>query len=80
VSGISLEKAGSKELWDLFYALMKLSRENLDIEIERLWKHINRHKFPQLINEAGESSGKKLLESLDGADVSGVIDRGRGLI
>jgi hypothetical protein len=80
VSGISLEKAASKELWDLFYAVMKLSRENLNVEVEVLWKHINRQKFPNLINEYGETNRKKLLNGLDGADVSGVIDRGKGLL
>jgi hypothetical protein len=58
---------------------MQLSRDNPEVEIKKLWKQINRHRFPTLVNEDGELNRKKLLESLAGHEVCAVIDRGKGL-
>jgi hypothetical protein len=79
-SRIPFTVAAGKDLWNLFYALMKLSRDHPDIPIEQLWKHIDRKKFPKLINEDGEINRTQLLDSIVGHLVCLVIDRGKGFL
>jgi hypothetical protein len=79
-SRLSFQQAGSEELWNLFYALMQLAQDNPKIPVRQLWRHIDRKKFPGLINENGEINRMNLLKQLNGKEVCLVVDRGKGFI